>query len=1069
MSVIENGIKAIDEVAKKAVAEYSYKNTEICTIVSRIKDTATYWVTTGTIKFQATAIDEKTIYAVNSKVFVLIPNSDYSGDKLILGLQETTEKQPLGYVTDSSNFVELQAIDGRDPDWTEWTVINYHSEEFQNLYLLPYNAGMDCLKIDYSLDTISHLNDKEPIEFTVSFGLTSTKVTEIKSSSLFCNVNALTHNQIFSCILPVDEPEKFNSFYAAVNGPEGIELKVFAPKRGYSSIEKAGTSRVLLREGEELSYTTGSAANRVLYPLHITDTYVTFKDEVRWFQYLPGMADFGIEQNDLAAALRGETYNWVEITGAPILNTNSDYCSFKALFKNTAFSQNITFRNSDRIEQTAVTTEEDYFITVKEYFHCYTPFGDVTDDYKHTIYTAEVKNAKGDNIKSVEWMLPELLSPTGSREEPVISFQLRNGFYGKDTDFITCRVNDKIIKCPVRFGYAPEEDSDYAFNVHYQERDRIGISMEEEENEIALITVVEAKDGTIPDTYEVTWEFINENYYEIVPDSDSGNIGLLIVPSWGFNRTTNCSIIKCTAKIPIGKDNSSLFLTRYFPVVTFSSFSHGDFTGTRQVIYHSVSTEAPAYDKRMYSFADELDITATLLTNIVTNDVIRYNSLVPFGIPTSKSSCVLLEHKVERDGNIDFWVNIPILHTQVKTEYEKLNQWDGQLTIDEKNATIISSALAAGKVTDNGFSGFVGGLLDKFDADSNLTTSATGIYMFKNGVTCFEVNENGSFYLGNGKDSYLKLDNGQMLLKQNQIDIRSDYITISDIKGQTGKTEFEIKTTGALKVKLNTDTQLIELGNWYLHNECLVSPNPYKQGTKEWNDNQSYVLIGNHEKKADQFLLVNNYDEKTNKSTQPFLVSRSGILTAISANLVSANLKEGVSFKFYNETTGRDEEAGSIGLETDQYGGTFYKLKANRAFYIENTVGLVQVTAAHVALQETNESENYLSLSNGNTSLSTATATVNASDAIYIDAGDSMFLCAQGAGRIGNDKTGFYHNGRRIIGIDTNTNIMIGSGGVNNTYSIGLWGSYMLQPCKNGLLSQELLDQGYVYIVGQPI
>jgi hypothetical protein len=78
-----------------------------------------------------------------------------------------------------------------------------------------------------------------------------------------------------------------------------------------------------------------------------------------------------------------------------------------------------------------------------------------------------------------------------------------------------------------------------------------------------------------------------------------------------------------------------------------------------------------------------------------------------------------------------------------------LNDWNGSLTIDEKNGTILSTAIGAGKKeSDNSFSGLLMGDIGKgFDFDSDNMTGL-GLYGFNYGAQSFCFNIDGTAFLG---------------------------------------------------------------------------------------------------------------------------------------------------------------------------------------------------------------------------------------------------------------------------------------------------------------------------------
>lgn len=79
-------LQTIDTVVSARLNEVSFDRTEVCKIVSQNeKDDSKYWVTNDTIRFEAFA-DRR--YVEGQKVYVLIPNGDYTAKKIILGSYE---------------------------------------------------------------------------------------------------------------------------------------------------------------------------------------------------------------------------------------------------------------------------------------------------------------------------------------------------------------------------------------------------------------------------------------------------------------------------------------------------------------------------------------------------------------------------------------------------------------------------------------------------------------------------------------------------------------------------------------------------------------------------------------------------------------------------------------------------------------------------------------------------------------------------------------------------------------------------------------------------------------------
>ena len=136
----------------------------------------------------------------------------------------------------------------------------------------------------------------------------------------------------------------------------------------------------------------------------------------------------------------------------------------------------------------------------------------------------------------------------------------------------------------------------------------------------------------------------------------------------------------------------------------------------------------------------------------------------------------------------------PILIMQSQYDFAMLNKWDGTLTMDENNGTILSTMLGAGrKNSNNTFSGILIGDVQKGTSNSNDTNTLTGVYGLHEGVTSFELKEDGTATFG-------KKGHGQILIDGNSSTIQSaQYISnntgmmldlddgIIDIKGSAGE------------------------------------------------------------------------------------------------------------------------------------------------------------------------------------------------------------------------------------------------------------------------------------------
>lgn len=102
----EELFQSIETIAKGLISDLKFNKTVICTI----KDTkdakeGKYYVTDGTSNFYAYC--ENTDYLIDQSVYVLIPNGDYSNQKIITGKYLASENEVYTYKSPLESFVDI--------------------------------------------------------------------------------------------------------------------------------------------------------------------------------------------------------------------------------------------------------------------------------------------------------------------------------------------------------------------------------------------------------------------------------------------------------------------------------------------------------------------------------------------------------------------------------------------------------------------------------------------------------------------------------------------------------------------------------------------------------------------------------------------------------------------------------------------------------------------------------------------------------------------------------------------------------------------------------------------------
>ena len=120
----------------------------------------------------------------------------------------------------------------------------------------------------------------------------------------------------------------------------------------------------------------------------------------------------------------------------------------------------------------------------------------------------------------------------------------------------------------------------------------------------------------------------------------------------------------------------------------------------------------------------------------------------------------------------------PLLIMQNRYPSAMINQWDGNLKVDEEGGTIMAPRLVAGKKnSDNTFSGVMMGDWGKTDSDNSITSSATGLYGYHYGEQSFAFKEDGTAFIGKSGGGRIHFDGNSGIIESGTY--RDGY----DIKG----------------------------------------------------------------------------------------------------------------------------------------------------------------------------------------------------------------------------------------------------------------------------------------------
>ena len=255
------------------------------------------------------------------------------------------------------------------------------------------------------------------------------------------------------------------------------------------------------------------------------------------------------------------------------------------------------------------------------------------------------------------------------------------------------------------------------------------------------------------------------------------------------------------AKVTVGEEG----LTTYFPIPIKYEAQYSHIVGATQVIY--LSNGEPEFYKGDYKLYGVVSTgindeeAVEVVPDTVTWDVISYDNsefiatvnsdgkygLSPIGVYTEDVKNYAVRAKI---GGQVKWLQ-PILVIRNKYPSRVINQWDGKtLTIDEKQGTILSTAIAAGKKDNNKFTGVMVGDWTGSISDKSVT-GATGVFGFHQGEMCYAFTDDGKAFLGKDGKGRIDFDgnSGKLYSKTGagmEIDLDDGLITSKRLKLEAG-------------------------------------------------------------------------------------------------------------------------------------------------------------------------------------------------------------------------------------------------------------------------------------------
>lgn len=314
------------------------------------------------------------------------------------------------------------------------------------------------------------------------------------------------------------------------------------------------------------------------------------------------------------------------------------------------------------------------------------------------------------------------------------------------------------------------------------------------------------------------------------------------------NIDNNYNILKATLS---GYGDSNYNLVSYLPIPIKTKNEYNYISGAKEVVYDHQGK--PSYYNGVYNlYKDNAEKEIGLdweiksgLSDSASDDIKSYlPTLKPTenGYGLSASTFYLKGYNDQvcvscKKGNEILWSQ-PILIIQNQYDFSMLNEWDGNLTINDKNGTILSTMLGAGrKNDDNTFSGvLIGDIRD--GTDLNDTNNLTGVYGLHEGVISYALKEDGTATFG-------KAGKGQIHINGNESTIYSNGYK----KGNSG-------------ILIDLDDSLIDIKGPEEGRVIIQGKDPYFQIKSL--ENKNLMLVGSE----GYYLQSNNYDNVTKVGTK---------------------------------------------------------------------------------------------------------------------------------------------------------------------------------------------------------
>lgn len=382
--------------------------------------------------------------------------------------------------------------------------------------------------------------------------------------------------------------------------------------------------------------------------------------------------------------------------------------------------------------------------------------------------------------------------------------------------------NNNTIKCVVTrneieyvsykeltFGPAGTSGTNYTFVLDFMGSNQaLTLASDYGKDEVQESLIVRArlydytgKEITGLETKDISWSVNQPNHVTIISRTNKNEIELQLADFMTDVIPTNhFAIVKATLKEQYSNDSDEGWgdyeLCAYLPIPVRKSRKYKFISGTTSVVYNSFGEldrsnfQNPYYlyyvDPNEEEFELKLikgpwgiysredgDPYAPSLRENKSNGEYTLKPVNMYIESENDYACVYCYQTIKddlgKDINDILWAQ-PIYITQNKYPTSIINDWNGELTIDNENNAILAAKVAAGKKNDdNTFSGVMMGDWSGNDTSSaeGAITKNTGIYGFQKGVASFGFRDDGTAFIGKPGKGRLEFDGDKSIIQSN--------------------------------------------------------------------------------------------------------------------------------------------------------------------------------------------------------------------------------------------------------------------------------------------------------------